>query len=166
MSAEAGTGFRVALACVLGLSSSLCQTPELPQTLGRLKLVRTLEGKEAQAFLDKLHQKAVAPKSSVTGEYQAGDKSATLYVSLYRSEGEAREAGSRMMQLIKAGNRVFGHYSEEIRGSLRVGRCVGMGQIHYLFQKGPRLFWLGIDPARSEEALGSLLRSVSAPVEK
>jgi len=156
------TGLRVVLACLLGLSSSLSQMPELPKSLGRLKLTKTLEGHEAQAFVDQLHQKAVAPKRSVTGEYQAGSLAASLYVSTYKADREAREAGDRMTRLIRGGNRVFGHYSEEVRSSVRVGRCVGMGQIHYLFRQGPRLFWLGADPAVSEEALDYLLRSVTA----
>jgi hypothetical protein len=134
----------------------------LPQSLGRLVLVKTLEGKNAKVFLDRLHQKAVAPKSSVTGEYQAGDKTATLYVSTYKAEREAREAGSRMMRLIKGGNRAFGQYSEENRGQVLVGRCVGMGQIHYLFQKRGRVYWLSIDNGLEQEALESLLKTVSA----
>lgn len=163
MSAVARTMFCVVLTCLLALSSSLCQTRELPQSLGRLNLVRTLKGKEAQAFLDRLHQKAVPPTSSVTGEYGALDKSATLYVSIYRTNAEAREAGSRMMRLIKGGNRTFGHYSEETRSSIRVGRCVGMGQIHYLFQHGVRVYWLGTDPAVEQEALEGLLKALAVP---
>lgn len=151
------------LACLLALQFALGQTRELPQSLGRLVLVKTLEGKDAKVFLDRLHQKAVAPKSSVTGEYRAGDKTATLYVSIYRAGREAREAGSQMMRLIKGGNRAFGHYSEKHRGRILVGRCVGMGQIHYLFQVRVRVFWLSIDPTLEQEALESLLKNVSTP---
>lgn len=162
----ADSGVIFVLVSLLALPSALCQTRVLPQSLGRLILVKTLEGKDAQVFLNRLHQKSVAPKSSVTGEYLTGDKTATLYVSVYKAEREAREAGSRMMRLMKGGNRVFGHYSENNYGRLLVGRCVGRGQIHYIFQDRARLYWLSIDPVLEQEALESLLVHVSAPIEK
>ena len=162
----ANRGVIFVLVSLLALSSALCQTRVLPESLGRLILVKTLEGKDAQVFLNRLHQKSVAPKSSVTGEYLTGDKTATLYVSVYKAEREAREAGSRMMRLMKGGNRVFGHYSENSHGRLLVGRCVGRGQIHYIFQDRARLYWLSIDPVLEQEALESLLVHVSAPIEK
>jgi hypothetical protein len=149
------------VACAVAFPSVFPQKNELPPVFGRLKLVKTLEGKEAQAFLDKLHQKAVAPKSSVTGVYEGGGKSATLYISLYHSEREAGAAGSRMMRLIKDGTRVFGHYSEQYHNRLLLGRCVGLGQIHYVFQKCESVFWLSVDPLLESEVLKSLLDSFS-----
>jgi hypothetical protein len=70
------------------------------------------------------------------------------------------------MRLIKGGNRTFGHYSEETRSSIRVGRCVGLGQIHYLFQHGARVYWLSTDPAVEQEALEGLLKAIVAPKKK
>lgn len=151
----------VVLVCLLVLPSAFSQRHELPKALGQLLLVNALEGKDAQAFVNQLHQKAVAPKSSVAGEYKGGNNSATLYVSLYSSERQAKVAGLRMMQLIKGGNRAFGQYSEQNHGRLLIGRCVGMGQIHHLFQEGDRLFWLSVDPSREKAALESLLASIS-----
>ena len=150
----------VAFVCLSVVASVSAQRRELPQSLGRLSLVKTLEGKDAKASVDQLHQKAVAPKSSVTGEYEGGNRSATLYASLYYSQREAKAAGSRMMQLIGGGNRVFGHYSEQHHGRLLIGRCVGLGQIHYLFQQGERVFWLSVDPLLESEVLEGLLKFV------
>ncbi|TSA21059.1 hypothetical protein D4R75_06610 [bacterium] len=140
---------------------ALGQSGDLPSELGTLKLTKTLQGNEARAFINRLHEKDVTPKNSVRGEYGGGKEQATLYVSIYELRSKAAEAAKRMTRLISKGNRVFGQYKELKHGQLMIGRCEGLGQIHYFFLYRDRVFWLAADSSVAGASLESLVRSVA-----
>ena len=140
---------------------ALGQSGDLPSELGTMKLTKTLQGKEARAFINRLHEKDVTPKNSVMGEYGGGKEQATLYVSIYDLRANAAEAAKRMTRLISKGNRVFGQYKEIKHSRLLIGRCEGLGQIHYFFLDRDRVFWLAVDSSVAGATLESLVRSVT-----
>jgi hypothetical protein len=140
---------------------ALGQSRDLPSRLGTLKLTKTLQGTEARAFINRLHEKDVTPKNSVMGEYGGRKEQATLYVSIYELRSEAAEAAKRMTRLISKGNRVFGQYKEFKLGRLMIGRCEGLGQIHYFFLYRDKVFWLAVDSSVAGATLESLVGSVT-----
>lgn len=128
----------------------------LPKDLGPLRLEKSLSGGEAQSLLDRLHERSVAPKLSLMGQYSSTSSSATLYVSVYDSTSHAAEALDRMTARIKAGNAVFRHYGEGRNRGLKVSRCTGLGQVHFLFRFRERLLWLAVDPSAASRTLDAL----------
>jgi hypothetical protein len=148
------------LFAVVFTQATVCQTLTVPKTLGQLEVMKTQTGKDAQLLVDRLHRKSVSPLNSIVAEYQAVPGSATLYVSEYTTVRKAEEAASKMMQLIKGGNRLFRHYSGKNIGRTAVGRCLGMGQVHYVFQHQVQVYWLSVDPLRETEAFEALSRAI------
>ena len=134
----------------------------LPVVVGPLKLLKSFEGKEAKSFLDSMHDKKVAPKSSSVGEYRSGNQQATLYVSNYETRSQAVSVWKKMAARISGGNRVFEHFQELIIGSITIGRCVGLGQVHFFFCLRNRIYWWAVDPTMSTESLHNLIDSLKA----
>ena len=153
--------YRLAVLLSFLVSYALGQPAGLPFELGTLKLTKSLQGKEARAFINRLHEKDATPKNSVMGEYGGGKEQATLYVSTYDLSSNAAEAAKRMKRLISKGNRVSGQYKEFKHGRLVIGECEGLGQIHYFFLCRDRVFWLAVDSSVAGASLESLLRSVT-----
>lgn len=134
----------------------------LPVVVGPLKLLKSFEGKEAQSFLDSMHDKKVAQKSSSRGEYRSGNQQATLYVSLYGAQAQAATSWKKMADRIRGGNPVFGHFQQLVDRGITVGRCVGLGQVHFFFYLKKRIYWWAVDPAMSTESLHNLIDSLKA----
>ena len=155
------SSWKILLVLILPLLTQLqTRTDGVPSEIGSLKLVRSLQGKEAQSFLDRLHEKEVAPKTSLMGQYSLNAYHATLYVSVYETQARAADASRRMTARIKAGNQEFRHYEEiAIRGSV-IGRCLGFSQVHFLFPFRGRVFWLAVDPPAATESLDALILSL------
>ena len=134
----------------------------LPVVVGPLKLLKSFEGKEAQSFLDSMHDKKVAPKSSSRGEYRSGNQQATLYVSNYGTRSQAVSVWKKMAARIGGGNRVFEHFQELTIGSITIGCCVGLGQVHFFFCLRNRIYWWAVDPTSGTESLHNLVDSLKA----
>lgn len=128
----------------------------VPPQIGPLKLVKSLQGKEAQSFLNRLHKKEVAPKVSWMGQYSSNSYQATLYVSVYETQAQAAGASRTMTARIKSGNQVFRHYAETTNRGLKISRCLGLGQVHWFFHFRDSLFWLAVDPPIASRSLDSL----------
>lgn len=138
-------------------SSVVSQSTDLPTTLGTLKLTHQLHGKEAQSFLNRLHDKEIAPKTSVMGRYRDGKYEASLYVSVFVSRSAAVEAFGQMTRLIRVGNRVFTQYKQLSKEKASAGRCEGLGQTHFFFSQRNQVYWLGADPRVAEDSFQALL---------
>jgi hypothetical protein len=136
----------------------------LPSELGPFKLVESIEGEGAQSFVNRLHAKEVAPQHSMMGKYLSGNHRATLYVSVYDTDASATEASKRMTEHIKAGNQVFRHYVEVWKRVIKIGRCMGLGQVHFFFQFRNKVFWLAVDPSVASDAIDSLSRFVLSTI--
>jgi hypothetical protein len=132
----------------------------VPETLGELQLGELLSGAAAQEMIDHLHAKGVTPAENEIGFYDAPGGKATLYVSVYANEADAGTAERKMAELIRAGNPIFGEYDERSIGDQVVHRCFGMGQEHFFFSVGTRLYWLGVDEPLAEQTLSELLKVV------
>ena len=162
------SSWKILLVLILPLLPQLqTRTDGVPSDIGPLKLVRSLQGKEAQSFLDRLHEKEVAPKTSLMGQYSSNAYHATLYVSVYETPALAAVASRRMAARIKSGNPVFPHYSETTIRGLTISRCLGLGQVHMFFLLRDSVYWLAVDPFIAAPSLDALVNTlVSIPAQQ
>jgi hypothetical protein len=155
--------FLPALLGVAVLALFLCvrkgeQPPYLPAWLGEMKLVEQFDGATAQQMIDHLHGRGVTPRENLIGRYEGGAERAALYVSGYADAAEAEGVDGDMARRIGEGNAVFVGFAELRIAGRVVSVCTGMGQTHYFFASGSRLYWLAVDPSVDRQALESLLR--------
>jgi hypothetical protein len=148
--------------CVVALIVVLWRNePHLPSSITSLELKRSLKGAEASAMIDHLHNKGVTPQSNLIGIYAGKQGSAVVYMSLYSSDAEVKNALEEMRSRISSGNPIFDHYSEtKVRGH-QVSSCLGQGQTHYFFSHEKQLYWLAVDSQVAPEAVEDLVRSVA-----
>ena len=151
----------VAILALMGVTRpAFTQTRILPATLGELVLRRSLEGEEARSRLNRMHDKDVVPEQSLVGEYEGAGHHGTLYVSRYALPSQAKKTDDQMALRIKRGSRIFRAYTGSNSGSIRLSRCVGMGQTHYFFHLKTNVYWLAIDASVGEVTLRALLADV------
>ncbi len=130
----------------------------LPETIGAFRLKQVISGKEAKKEIDRLHGKKIGYKAGYIGSYEDGDKKARIWISEYSVKSEAVEGIRRMSQGLKANEGTpFWHFREISIDGLPVYFAVGMGQVHYFFQKGIRIIWLAADPAPARKTIRDLI---------
>lgn len=136
-----------------------CSTEKdyLPGHLADLTQVRRLEGKEAEAFVNRLHMKSVTSPQSEIGFYQGENGSATFYVAHYLNRSEAQEEWNKMTRKISPENSVFiGGEIFDFNGK-QIYRCFGMGQTHFVFTHRNRLLWLSVNTMKAKDILEKYL---------
>jgi hypothetical protein len=146
-----------ALAAAIPLLMQTVLKPVLPKNLGGLKLVRQMEGAEARALVDRIHEKGVGTAENYVGFYRSPVGTATLYVTVYGTAEEARKDFGKMGNRIEAGNGVFTDFRWIEYGGLPMCLCSGMDQLHYFFVHDRSLYWIAVDPPHSGNAVWELL---------
>lgn len=148
--------------CVVALIVVLWRNePRLPSSIVSLELKRTLKGAAASAIIDHLHGKGVTPQSNLIGIYAGKQGSAVVYMSVYVSDAEVKNALGEMRSRISSGNPIFDHYSETKIQGHQVSSCLGQGQAHYFFSHEKQLYWLAVDNQVAPEAAEDLVRRVA-----
>ncbi|MGB6123645.1 MAG: hypothetical protein WBG80_17180 [Bacteroidota bacterium] len=132
--------------------------PLLPEELKGLVLQKEISGENAKRIVDRMHGKAVAERENSIGYYGGSSGEATLYVTLYKTPGEASQVEKVMADRIAAGNPVFGHFRIIDVRERRVAICYGMGQTHFFFSRGRALYWLAVDNDLAHVTIQSLVR--------
>lgn len=130
----------------------------IPSALGNLKLVEQYSGQQAQKIVNHLHGKGVTPERTFIGIYQGDESEATLYLSLFRDSSEAAKAERTMVNRIRNGNPVFGHYQELAIEGKQISFCLGQGHAHYFFSWRERVYWLEVDPMNAQNTLNGLFK--------
>lgn len=128
--------------------------------LNGLKLSRHISGEEARELINQLHNKSVTPSSNDVLFYEGLKGKATLYVSIYKSDADTKEAYDKMVRLIKDGNQVFGHFHEMEIETQPLSMCLGMGQAHYFFAKDNKLYWLSTNYEIAQATVFDLLNKL------
>jgi len=148
--------FRVILfgLLLLFITSSPVWGDTLPKSIGSLQLERIQSGEEARKEIDRLHGKKLKFREGYIGTYGNENIKAKVWVSEYEFEAEAQKEIGQMAQRIKAkGGKVFRHFRLISVEGVKVYFTVGMGQVHYFFQKGVKAIWLAVDPSEAKEAV-------------
>ena len=133
----------------------------LPQSIGAMRLEKVQTGEEARREIDRLHGKQVQFQRGYIGTYVADNGSGQLWVSVHDSESEAVEAIEKMDRGMKQGNQEsFYHFRKVMIEQRPVYLAVGMGKVHYFFQKGAKVVWLAVDPPLAKEAIRDTLGQI------
>lgn len=133
----------------------------VPSKLGNLDLASYIQGEEAKASINKLHQTSTIPvKDAYVAQYYSGSLKATLWLSIAYSESDNQRLLELMTTEINKGNNPFTKPKEKVMDSLTVYELSGLGQRHYYYAAGDKLAWLGVDPAIAEVALRDLIKEI------
>lgn len=134
--------------CAFVTGCSRNEQDPLPARLGDAPLVRRVQGAEARDIVDRMHGKGVAPLYSHIGFYgDALGSAAVLYASVYERATEATGADEKMRVRIAGAGGVFSGYGEYLVAGRTISGCDGLGQRHYFFTAGSRLYWIAAPPA-------------------
>ena len=120
-------------------------SPELrvPQALAGTPILTSLRGQAALNEVSRLHGKTLDAVDALVARYQDGT---TLWISASSSALEASRLLWRMNRRMANGTKVFSAPRlQELRGRT-VFVTEGLGQVHYYYQSGTRVLWLGVPP--------------------
>lgn len=124
-----------------------CSSPRqyLPDEVSGLSLKQTIEGKEAEDYVNRLHFNKVASEKNRIGLYEGTRGKAVIYVTEYLSGEAAVNDYQKMTKKISPGNSIFigGEYIK-VAGR-EMYRCYGMGQSHYVFADDKTLLWVSAE---------------------
>ncbi len=131
--------------CAFILTSCSSGNNFLPAKIHELTLKEVVSADDARKIVDELHFQPVATASNEIGFYDSRKGRAVIYITVYEDQSQALDAYEKMTQKISPENSVFfsGEYMKI--SDKDVYRCFGMGQTHYVFYQGKRLFWISAD---------------------
>ena len=129
----------------------------LPSRLAGMRCIRTVDGAAAREVVDQMHGKNVSPHRTTIGVFKGNGATATLYVSMYATAKEARMGERVMAQGIRVESVPFSHYHEVTAEGRPVSMCYGLGQAHFFFSEGRKLYWLSADLPVAFETLRAIL---------
>lgn len=152
-------GFLLIIACAAGAPFLLERIAQhgVPQALAGLQLIRLYDGAQAEEIVNRMHGAAVATTKTAIGMYAGSEGRATLYVSTYRTDAEARADYDRMCRRIAPGDSGFTSFQQMMVDGRQVAVCVGEGQLHCFFVQRDRLYWLASDSNVAREVLKDVL---------
>ncbi len=122
----------------------------IPQSLGSLELIGTVEGPEATSRVDGLHGIGMELSDAYIVEYVRGKERGTVWVGETATSAAAAELVDRMVRAIEGGGSGFGN----VRGVPTAGEGVfqldGPGGDHFFYQSrrtGREVIWLTVSAA-------------------
>lgn len=121
------------------------QKDPLPKEIFALELDKKLTGKEANQFLSRMHTGDVGSDINEIGFYSGERGGATVYVSYFEDKKIAQAEEKKMTDKISLGNSAFtGDVVFYIDG-LKIFKCSGYSQSHFIFTLEKNLYWLTAD---------------------
>ena len=131
-----------------------------PETLGNFEQVDVIRGEQAQMFVNRLHFNSVTDEKNEIAFYGQGKPSITIYITFYDSDEKAFNNFKKMTRKISPENSVFiqGSYFE--MDGIKIYRCFGMGQTHFVFSYQMNLFWLSVPTRGNEKILQEYLNLI------
>ncbi|MBI3068610.1 MAG: hypothetical protein HYY79_06980 [Betaproteobacteria bacterium] len=148
--------FLAALALLLaGYGGAIRAEP--PGTLGDLKLLHALQGKEALREINRLHGKELGGKDGYVAHYEKDGAVAMLYLAQASSTAQAARQLKQMSDRIRRGDSPFYHLKTSRRGEITLYSALGQGQIHYFYRRDSSVLWLAVDAPVAKQTLAALL---------
>lgn len=139
------------------ISSCSKQFDPLPKEVLSLKLDKKLLGKEAKDFLSRLHPGEVGSSKNEIGFYSGSRGGATIYVSIYENKIIALDEEKKMTTKISLGNTAFTIGEINYFDGLKIYKCFGYSQSHFIFSKDSNLYWLTADTEIDRKFLSAYL---------
>jgi hypothetical protein len=120
----------------------------VPQQLGTLELIGSVEGSQALEQVTRLHGTDIDLQNAYIAEYARGNERATVWVGTAGSEEAAAELTRRMVEGIKKGGSGFSNLQRLAFGGLDVYRVKGPGGEHFFYvsrKLRKNVVWLTVD---------------------
>lgn len=136
----------------------------LPESVGDLHRIQLITGAEAQVEVDKLHGKALPAEASVIGRYArasstAQARPAEVWISRVESESEARrQTGLMVHKMFDNPRSPFSNPGRIDHAGVGVYRFEGMAQVHLIWYRADRVYWVSADPGDQAVLLDALCR--------
>jgi hypothetical protein len=128
----------------------------VPERLGSLKLIRSIEGPEALAQVRKLHGGDVGLVSAYIVHYAADGDRATVWIGTGESGDAAAELTRQMVKAIEEGDTSFSHPQRLSIAGQEVFQVEGPGGEHFFYNSTKlreRVVWLTIEAADARSLL-------------
>ena len=152
-----------AVLCLLLLSGSALAgelSRLMPDKVGALDRVQLVTGADAQAEVDRLHNKSLQAEASAIGRYaRPNERAAEVWVSRVVTESEARRQTGLMVH--KMYDNPKSPFSNPVRlehNGLAVYRFMGMGQAHFVWFSGDLVWWVSAQPKDGQAFLDAFCR--------
>jgi hypothetical protein len=132
-----------------------------PKSIDKWHLVEMVTGSTALEKINSLHGKDITVEAGAIGTYQVtGKKPAMIWVSRSKTSDLTREQAEVMADKMETNSHLPFHAPETfIRNKIKVYKFLGMGQVHYIFCKGPLGFWISAPPEDGERLLRYFLKN-------
>ncbi len=122
----------------------------VPERLGTLELVGSIEGPEALAQINRLHGTDIELVSAYIVKYAHGNERATVWAGKTASSHARAELTERMLQAIEKGGSGFSNLQRLSIADHEVLQVDGPGGKHFFYnssKRGEEVVWLTIDAA-------------------
>lgn len=123
---------------------------DVPERLGDLQLVGTIEGPEAMARIGRLHGTDIKLASAYIVEYVHGNERSTVWVGRAESKDAAVELTRRMIEAIERGGSGFSNLQRLTIADHEVFRVDGPGGEHFFYNSrktAKQVVWLTLEAA-------------------
>ncbi len=134
----------------------------VPEQLGDLQLVGSVEGSEALAQIRRLHGTDIKLVSAYIAEYVHGTERSTVWVSITESRDAAVELTRRMIEGIEKGGSSFNNLQRLTIADHEVFRVDGPGGEHFFYnsrEQRERVVWLIVEAADALPILEQVVKT-------
>ncbi len=133
----------------------------LPEKVGDMMLVKTIEGEEAKKNINELHFQPVTENENLIGYYENLSGQAIVYVTIYQSNEDAVRDFDKMTKKISPENSVFVYPQFFDFENNKIYKCFGMGMSHYVFALNKKLYWISVDTHLAKNFFEEFFRIVN-----
>ncbi len=141
---------------VVALVSRPAAPLPLPERVAGYTLRAHVFGPEAAAEIRRMHRGTFPLTAAAIGVYGNGD--AVLWVGQTWGRPGAWALERSMTAAISRTESPFLPVGERLVNGVHVYELEGMGQRHFYFRVGNRVYWLAVSPERAEQALAEVIR--------
>ncbi len=135
---------------------------DVPERLGTLELIGTIEGSEAMTRISRLHGTDIKLASAYIVEYVHDTERGTVWVGKAESRDAATELTKRMIEGIEKGGSSFSNLHQLTIAGHEVFRVDGPGGEHFFYnsrEQRERVVWLTIEAADALPILEQALKN-------
>lgn len=129
---------------------------EVPERLGTLELVSSIEGSEALAQVNRLHGTGINLVTAYIAEYASGNQRVTVWAGGVETSGAAAELTRRMVEGIAGGNSGFSNLQRLTIVDHEIFQVDGAGGEHFFYRSrkaGEMVIWLTVEAVEARPIL-------------
>lgn len=152
---------RLTIIIILCIGLQSCSRIDiLPQQILDYQLVKKISGDEANQMINKIHLQPVTDTQNEIGFYKQDNDQAIIYVTFYQSDDQAQTDLVKMVEKISPQNSIFINGGQFDVNKITIYRYFGMGQTHFVFRIGNKLFWFSVETMIAKDFLESYINYI------